>query len=38
MSRLDIPGSARASFSLYNTMADVDALFAGLQKVQDLFA
>jgi cysteine desulfurase/selenocysteine lyase len=38
MSRFDIPGSARASFSLYNTMADVDALFAGLQKVQDLFA
>jgi cysteine desulfurase/selenocysteine lyase len=38
MSRFDIPGSARASFSLYNTMADVEALFAGLQKVQELFA
>jgi len=38
MSRFDIPGSARASFSLYNTMADVEALFAGLRKVQELFA
>lgn len=38
MSRFDIPGSARASFSFYNTMADVEALFAGLRKVQELFA
>jgi cysteine desulfurase/selenocysteine lyase len=38
MSRFDIPGSARASFSLYNTMADVEALFTGLRKVQELFA
>ena len=38
MSRFDIPGSARASFSLYNTMADVEALFTRLRKVQELFA
>ena len=38
MSRFDIPGSARASFSLYNTMADVEAMFTGLRKVQELFA
>jgi len=38
MSRFDIPGSARASFSFYNTMADVEALFAGLRKAQELFA
>lgn len=37
MSRFEIPGSARASFSLYNTLADVEALFTGLKKAQELF-
>ena len=37
MSRFEIPGSARASFSIYNNMDDVEALFAGLRKVQELF-
>jgi cysteine desulfurase/selenocysteine lyase len=32
MSRLDIPGTVRASFSLYNNDADVDALIAGVEK------
>ena len=34
MARLNIPGTARASFSVYSTKEDVDALFAGLQKVK----
>ena len=37
MSRLEVPGTARASFSLYNTMEEVNALFAGLKKIQTLF-
>jgi len=32
MQRLGIPGSVRASFSLYNTRADVDRLLAGIEK------
>ena len=38
MSRFGVPGTARASFSLYNTLDEVEALFAGLAKIQDLFA
>jgi len=38
MSRFEVPGTARASFSLYNTVDEVEALFAGLAKIQDLFA
>ena len=38
MSRFEVPGTARASFSLYNTLDEVEALFAGLAKIQDLFA
>ena len=34
MSRLDVPGTARASFSIYNTLDEVDALFSALQKVK----
>ena len=33
-----VPATARASFSLYNTKADVDALFVGIQKVKEMFA
>ena len=38
MERLGIPATARASFGLYNTRAEVDALFAGIRKVQKVFA
>lgn len=34
MQRLQIPGTVRASFAMYNTKADVDALFVGLEKVK----
>lgn len=33
MQRLGIPGTVRASFAPYNTMAEVDALFKALDKV-----
>ena len=36
--RYGVPGSARASFGLYNTMADVEALIEGVQVAQRLFA
>jgi cysteine desulfurase/selenocysteine lyase len=35
--RLDIPATARASFGVFNTHEDVDALVAGLREVQKLF-
>lgn len=38
MGRLGVPGTARASFSLYNTLDEVDALFAGLKKVKMMLA
>ncbi|KAB2922331.1 MAG: cysteine desulfurase [Bacteroidetes bacterium] len=38
MQRFDIPATARASFSLYNTREDVDALVKGLAKVREIFA
>jgi len=38
MERLNLPSTARASFAFYNSFADVDALVAGLCKVQELFA
>jgi cysteine desulfurase/selenocysteine lyase len=37
MQRFGLSGTARASFSLYNTRAEVDALVAGLVKVQEMF-
>ena len=37
MTRLGIPGTARASFAVYNSFDDVDALVAGLKKAQKLF-
>jgi cysteine desulfurase/selenocysteine lyase len=37
MSHFGIPGTARASFALYNDLRDVDALAAGVRKAQKLF-
>jgi cysteine desulfurase/selenocysteine lyase len=37
MTRFGIPGTARASFALYNDYADIDALLASLRKAQKLF-
>ncbi|HKA45370.1 MAG TPA: cysteine desulfurase [Burkholderiales bacterium] len=37
MKRYGIPATSRASFALYNTMAEVDALVAGIKKVQKVF-
>jgi cysteine desulfurase/selenocysteine lyase len=36
MERLKVPATARASFGLYNTRAEVDALVEGLAKVREL--
>ncbi len=38
MNRLNIPGTARASFALYNTLDEVDQLFEGLKKVKTMLA
>jgi len=37
MQRFGIAGTARASFALYNTRAEVDALIAALAKVEEIF-
>ncbi len=37
MDRFQIPGTARASFGIYNDHADVDALIRGLHKVKSIF-
>jgi cysteine desulfurase/selenocysteine lyase len=37
MERYNVPATARASFGMYNTIEDVDALVAGLEAVQRLF-
>jgi cysteine desulfurase / selenocysteine lyase len=37
MTRMQVPATARASFGLYNTRADVDALVDGLLAAQRLF-
>ncbi len=34
MKQFGIPGTVRASFALYNTTEDIDALFAGLEKAK----
>lgn len=36
MRRLALPGTARASFSIYNTIEEVDAFFIALKKVQQM--
>lgn len=38
MQRFGIPATARASFALYNTREEVDALVSGLRKVREVFA
>jgi cysteine desulfurase/selenocysteine lyase len=38
MQRFGIAATARASFALYNTREEVDALAEGLQKVREVFA
>lgn len=37
MDRFGVPATARASFALYNTTDDVDALVRGLHKVTEMF-
>ena len=37
MEHFGIPGTVRASFGLYNTRADADALIAGVHKVMEIF-
>ncbi len=36
MEQFGIPGTVRASFSFYNTLDEVDALFTGLEKVRSM--
>ena len=38
MQRFRVAATTRASFALYNTMAEVDALVAGIRNVQKVFA
>ena len=38
MERLAVPGTVRASYSMYNTLEDVEALVAGIRKAQTLFS
>ncbi len=37
MTRFKIPGTIRASFGMYNTLEEVDALITGLVKIRQLF-
>jgi len=37
MTRFKLPGTVRASFGVYNTHADVDALVAAIHKALPLF-
>jgi cysteine desulfurase / selenocysteine lyase len=38
MKRFGVPATARASFAFYNTLEEVDALVAGIRKVQEVFS
>ncbi|MBC7735104.1 MAG: cysteine desulfurase [Bacteriovorax sp.] len=38
MTRLKLPATVRASFAFYNSLAEVDALVAGVRHVQKVFA
>jgi len=37
MQRFGVPATARASFGLYNTKEEIDALVSGIEKVQEVF-
>ena len=37
MDRMGIPGTVRASFSFYNTKAEIDTLSAGIERVKRMF-
>ena len=37
MTRLGIQGTVRASFALYNTKAEIDALVEGIKRVRTMF-
>jgi cysteine desulfurase/selenocysteine lyase len=37
MQRFAVPATVRASFAFYNTLAEVDALVAGIRSVQKVF-
>ncbi|MGE5732352.1 MAG: aminotransferase class V-fold PLP-dependent enzyme, partial [Gemmatimonas sp.] len=37
MRRLNVPATARASFYIYNTEADIDALVAGVEHAREVF-
>lgn len=38
MNRFNVPGTARASFAIYNTFEEIDALFVALHKVKNMLA
>ena len=38
MKRFNVPATARASFAMYNTFEEVDALFAAIEKAIDMFS
>ena len=38
MQHFRVPATTRASFAFYNTLAEVDALIAGIRTVQKVFA
>ena len=38
MERFRIPATARASFAVYNTKEEIDALVRGIRKVREVFA
>ena len=38
MDRFGIPATARASFALYNTKEEIDALAAGIERVKEVFS
>jgi cysteine desulfurase/selenocysteine lyase len=37
MLRFGVPATTRASFAMYNTMEEVDALVRGIRRVKEVF-
>ena len=37
MARFGVPATVRASFAIYNTLDEVDALFSALRQVREVF-